>query len=56
VSLRGGKAEPLPHPIDLGNTEEAGFFNLSPDGRFIVTDEPQSRGDIWLLEAREGRF
>jgi Tol biopolymer transport system component len=56
VRLEGGKAEQLAHAIDLGDAAEAGFFDLSPDGRFLVRDEPQSRGDIWLLEARQGRF
>ena len=56
VPVEGGRPEPLPHPIDLGDISAAILFNLSPDGRWVVFDERQSRGHVWVLEAKEGRF
>jgi Tol biopolymer transport system component len=56
VPVEGGRPEPLPHPIELGDTSATILFNLSPDGRWVVFDERQSRGHVWVLEAKEGRF
>ncbi len=56
VPVEGARPEPLPHPIELGDTSDAILFNLSPDGRWVVFDERQSRGHVWVLEAKEGRF
>jgi Tol biopolymer transport system component len=56
VPAEGGRAEPLPHPIVLGDVSAAILFNLSPDGRWVVFDERQSRGHVWVLEATEGRL
>jgi Tol biopolymer transport system component len=56
VPVEGGRPEPLPHPIQLGDTSAPILFNLSPDGRWVVFDERASRGHVWVLEAKEGRF
>jgi eukaryotic-like serine/threonine-protein kinase len=56
VPVGGGRPEPLPHPIELGDTSATILFDLSPDGRWVVFDERQSRGHVWVLEAKEGRF
>ena len=56
VPVEGGEPVALPHPIELGDTADAILFNLSPDGRWVVFDERQSRGHVWVLEAKEGRF
>jgi Tol biopolymer transport system component/tRNA A-37 threonylcarbamoyl transferase component Bud32 len=56
VPLEAGRPEPLPHPVELGDTPDAILFNLSPDGRWVVFDERKPRGHVWVLEAKEGRF
>jgi Tol biopolymer transport system component len=56
VPTDGGRPEPLRHPMELGDTSATILFNLSPDGRWVVFDERQSRGHVWVLEAKEGRF
>jgi Tol biopolymer transport system component len=56
VPVQGGPAEPLPHPVELCDTNIPILFNLSPDGRWVVFDERQSRGHVWVLEAKGGRF
>jgi TolB protein len=56
VPAEGGPAQALPHPVELGDTADAVLFNLSPDGRWVVFDERQSRGHVWILDAKEGRF
>jgi Tol biopolymer transport system component/serine/threonine protein kinase len=56
VPLDGGAPRALQPTIDLGRTEYTKVFDLSPDGRTVVFAEHPSRGDVWLLEAREGQF
>jgi Tol biopolymer transport system component len=56
VPVQGGPAEPLPHPIELCDTNVPIVFGLSPDGRWVAFDERQSRGHAWVLEAKDGRF
>jgi Tol biopolymer transport system component len=39
-----------------GNDFVLGSFDVSRDGRFVAYSESRPRGDIWILEIREGSF
>lgn len=56
VPIDGGAPEALSPAVDLGGDELGGYFDVSADGRIVVFADRASRGDVWLLEARLGRF
>ncbi len=43
-------------PVDLGPETAPPTFDVSRDGRTLVYPRTETKGDIWLLEAREGRY
>jgi eukaryotic-like serine/threonine-protein kinase len=47
---------PLPFaPIPLGRDPLSGFFDLSEDGRLLVTTRVTGSGDLWVLESQDRR-
>ena len=54
--LNIGAATPLPHGGDSEPSSAIWYFDASPDGRWVVQVEAENRGDVWLLEAKEGSF
>jgi len=55
VAPTGG--EPAPAPDDLlADGAAPGDFDLSADGRLLAYTREELRGDLWLLEAREGSY
>lgn len=56
VPLDGGPARPLEPPVELGRADYVDLFDISWDGQTLVFIEHPSRGDVWLLEARDGTF
>jgi Tol biopolymer transport system component len=55
VDVRSGATEQLAHPAVMGDSSTGGF-DVSPDGRLIVFEHEETRGDIWVLEAHRGSF
>jgi Tol biopolymer transport system component len=47
---------PLPYEAVSGSGAEIAYFDSSPDGRWLVVVEERHRGDVWLLETRDGTF
>lgn len=55
-SPHGGSGAPLDPPVDLGPETAPPTFDVSVDGRLVVFPREEAKGDIWLLEARGGRY
>jgi len=56
VSPRDGSGAVLEPPVDLGPESAPPTFDISADGRLVVFPREEVKGDIWLLEARRGRY
>ncbi len=56
LSPEGGKADPIAPPIILGPMPAVGTFDASFDGRFVLFPSENSRGNIWVQEAKKGTF
>jgi Tol biopolymer transport system component len=52
VSKEGGPAKPLDPSVVLSRNPAYGDFDVSLDGRLVVFSRPETRGDIWIVEAR----
>ncbi len=51
-----GAVTPFVPPLVVGHELLQGDFTESWDGRTVAFEERRSRGDLWLLEAKSGRF
>jgi dipeptidyl aminopeptidase/acylaminoacyl peptidase len=52
-----GRTLPLPGgTVSLGPTLLHADFDVSRDGRFLAYGSENARGDVWLSEARRGRY
>ncbi len=56
VSPRDGSGTVFEPRVDLGPASSAPTFDVSSDGRWVVFPREETKGDIWLLEARGGRY
>jgi Tol biopolymer transport system component/serine/threonine protein kinase len=52
VDPETGASEPLAPPVMFGRNPALIDFDVSSDGRFVVFSRDDSRGDIWVLDAR----
>jgi Tol biopolymer transport system component len=52
VSLASGEVRNLERPVVFGPSSAIGDFDAAADGSFLAFVLEQTRGDIWLMEAR----
>jgi Tol biopolymer transport system component len=53
----GGHADAVPNSLAwLGESVLGADFDVSRDGRFLVFGRQTARGDVWLSEARRGKY
>ena len=48
-------SDPAP-PLRFGDLTQFGLFDISADERLAVLERIRSEGDIWVMEAKKGKF
>jgi hypothetical protein len=56
LDVTDGSVEPFSPPVILGSASGVAYFDLADDDRRLVYLEREVIGDIWTLNADEGRF
>jgi Tol biopolymer transport system component/serine/threonine protein kinase len=56
VSVPDGRVVPLEPPVDLGLVGSPPYFDISDDGQLLAFTREEMKGEIWLLETREGKY
>jgi Tol biopolymer transport system component len=54
LDVRSGRSTPLDPPVELQRDDPFGHFDLAAAGRWLLTTEEETRGDVWVLDARDG--
>jgi Tol biopolymer transport system component len=52
----GGEAAALEPPVDLGDADAYGDFDLSANGLLLAFVRYEQRGDVWVLDVGRGSF
>jgi Tol biopolymer transport system component len=56
ISPSGGQPEPFDPEIVMGTGQESALFSISFDGNILVYSRENIKGNIWILEGKEGDF
>ncbi|MFC1572128.1 protein kinase [Candidatus Eisenbacteria bacterium] len=56
VSPNDGAQQPDGFSIDFGADSDTAIFDISRNGRFLVFVREEAKGNVWMLEARDGAF
>jgi eukaryotic-like serine/threonine-protein kinase len=52
LDVRSGRSTPLDPPVQLKEDDLYGNFDVTGAGRWLLLTEQETRGDIWVLDAR----
>lgn len=56
VSPKTGDSTPFHPTVEFGDKRSFGFFDITPDGKWLVFSRENASGHIWLLKATSGFF
>ena len=56
VSPKTGVSAPIQPGVEFGDKKSFGFFDITPDGKWLVFSRENASGHIWLLKATGGLF
>lgn len=56
VSSDRGRQGSLAAPVVFGGPDAVGDFSMAPDGKLLAYIEEEVHGDVWVLEAAQGRY
>ena len=54
LDVRSGRSTPLDPPVEMKEDDAIGHFDLASAGRWLLLTEEETRGDVWVLDARNG--